>query len=255
MSKHSMRRGSDGRREHGAQRLERVVVRGDGLVEARLVGELRRCVRRDRPGRASRRAAARRCGRGGRRARSATPRALRVSDALSATGRWISGGAPRSVVELLERRLQHVASRSTPRRSPASRSPRSGRQLDALDDPAAAHLEDLDDDAGGPDLQAEHVAIAELARRHLLLALAAASRPCASRRAAAPPPRSARRPAASIIRSRSVVDQLVVAPFEEQLRVAAPRARTRSAMQIVVDARRDAALDVVLEARPRRACR
>ena len=41
MSKHSIRRGSDGQPEDDAQRLERVVVGGDVLVEARLVGDLR----------------------------------------------------------------------------------------------------------------------------------------------------------------------------------------------------------------------
>ena len=47
---------------------------------------------------------------------------------------------------------------------------RIGDQLDPFDDLAPPHLEDLDDRAGRPQLEAERVAIAELRARHLLLA-------------------------------------------------------------------------------------
>ena len=117
--------------------------------------------------------------------------------------------------------------------SPPASAPGVGRQLDALDDAAAAHREDLDGAAARPDLQAEHVAIAELRRSPPSAAGRAASAPCASRRAAAPPPRSAPPPRPSAIRSRSVSTSSSVAPFEQQPRVrhrhavAAPRCRSR----------------------------
>ena len=68
------------------------------------------------------------------------------------------------LVELLDRGLEHVAfARSDDRLL--------GAELDPFDDAAAADLEDLDGDAGRAELQAEHVAMAELGGRHLLLAI------------------------------------------------------------------------------------
>ena len=79
--------------------------------------------------------------------------------------------------------------------SPAGARARVGHQLDAFDDLAAAHLEDLDDRAGRPDLEAERVAIAERRATSSSAGAGAACRSCESRRAAARPARSApRRP-------------------------------------------------------------
>src|SRR5207249_10008653 len=63
-----------------------------------------------------------------------------------------------------ERRLQHVL-------FARSRERILGAQRHALDDAAVAHLEDLDDEACGPDLETEYVAVAELDGGHLLLSI------------------------------------------------------------------------------------
>ena len=83
-------------RQHRAQRFERVVVRGDVLVEARLIGDLRVARRQVEQPALLAAASARRGGRGARPAPTASPRASRCRLALSASGRWISGGAGRS---------------------------------------------------------------------------------------------------------------------------------------------------------------
>src|SRR5436853_612441 len=59
------------------------------------------------------------------------------------------------LVELLDRRFEHVAFARSDNRI-------LGPQLHALDDAAAADLKDLERDAGRAELQAEHVAVAEL---------------------------------------------------------------------------------------------
>ena len=121
-------------------------------------------------------------------------------------------------------------------------------ELHALDDPAAAHHEHLDDGAGRAQLQAEHVAVAQPAvaifcwRSRSVCTVRAASRSCAA---------SSNRSAVGGLehRARQPLDQLVVLAFEEQLRVL-----HRHVVLLLRadrgDARRDAALDVVLEARP-----
>ncbi len=48
---------------------------------------------------------------------------------------------------------------------------RLGLELHALDDPSAPDLEDLHHDAGGSQLESEHVTMTELGGRHLLLAI------------------------------------------------------------------------------------
>ena len=181
-----------------AQRFERVVVGGDGLVEARLVGDLRvargeieqpallAALRHDEPD--AMLAAD----------RSATPERPRSPTRSSAIGRWISGGAVALGVELLQRGLQDVRLRAWPprrhrRRPSAVAAPRVASSI-ALDHLAAADLEHLHDGAGGPDLEAERVAIAERRCPSSSAGAAAASRSCASRRAAARPARSAPRP-------------------------------------------------------------
>ena len=61
------------------------------------------------------------------------------------------------LVELLNRRLEHFTLGHAENRC-------FGAELDALDDAPAAHLEHLHDEAGGPELQPEHVAVTELGR-------------------------------------------------------------------------------------------
>ena len=166
------------------------------------------------------------------------------------TGRSISGGGDASLVELRERRRQR-------RRLVAASAPARlvGDQLHALDDPAAAHREDLDRRRrSGPSFRPNTsrspswaVAIfcwrsrsvcdgahrvAQL--RRLLEALGVRPRRPSGRAASRPAPRCALRAAAACRRPRPAYSP--------------PRAD-------LADARRDAALDVVLEARPRRACR
>ncbi len=73
------------------------------------------------------------------------------------------------LVELLDRDLQDLRFAHLIARRRHGAGAIVGDQLDALDDPAAAHLEHLDHRAGGTELDAERVAIAELDARHLLL--------------------------------------------------------------------------------------
>ena len=163
MSKHSIRRGSAGSAEHVLQRFERVVLRGRRLVEARLVGErgvavreldeaaLLAALRHDDP-----HAPAGALGQPGSRApRARRARPARGPPAARRAARRTAGSPPRAP---RRRRRRRRSASSVP-------------ELDALDDPAAAHLEHLDDDAGRSELHAEHVAVAELGRRHLLLAV------------------------------------------------------------------------------------
>ena len=106
---------------------------------------------------------------------------------------------------------------STSASSPAI-APGIGPELHALDDAAAAHLEDLNRAAAWPDLQAEHVAIAEPGTRHLLLPIAQRldrpQRITQLRRLLEP----------LLVRGRlhpipQTLDQLVVPSFEQQPRV------------------------------------
>ncbi len=72
------------------------------------------------------------------------------------------------LVELLDGRLQHVLLAG--RRGRVRGRAALGHELDALDDAAVPDLEHLHGGAGGSDLQAERVAVAELGAGHLLLA-------------------------------------------------------------------------------------
>ena len=165
--------------------------------------------------------------------------------ALVRLGRHVNlGRRAAQLVELLQRRLEHVAF-ARRRRSPSS-VPSSTRSTTR----PLRTWKTWTTAPAGPELEAEHVAMAELGRRHLLLAvvqrLHRAQRVAQLRRLLEPlAVGRVEHP-----RRCSVFDQLVVPPFEEQLRRARPRAPYSSAEQIVVDARRDAALDVVLEAGP-----
>ena len=144
-------------------------------------------------------------------------------------------------VELLHRRFDH--------RGLAARvGTRFRRELHALDDAAASHEEHLHDDAARPDLDAEHVAIAQLGAGHLLLPLAdGLHRPhrVTKRRSLLEPfvLRRIHHPRFEVVR------QLVVPAFQEQAGVLhrLPVTIGRAQRQ---HARRQAALDVVLQARP-----
>src|SRR5262249_1703845 len=138
-----------GQREHMLQRFERVVLRGLRLVEARLVRDAGVSVREIDE--------------------AALLAALRHDDAHAASG---AIGKPRlegvaivrlgrhvnlgrraaQLVELLNRRLEPLALARSDNRL-------LGTELDALDDASGADLEDLNGDAGRPELQAEHVAV------------------------------------------------------------------------------------------------
>ena len=177
---------------------------------------------------------------GGRRAPTATLSS--ASRSSGSAGTWISGGAVAQLVELLDRRLEHLAvarRRRSPRRCRARRARRPGRCA-----------------PGRPGRRRRPARASGRTRRDGRARRSpssagdrAASAPCASRRAAAPPPRTARRRPRRASAPRSVFDQLVVLAFEEQ-----PRQLDRAAVLLRradrVDARRDAALDVVFEARP-----
>ena len=145
------------------------------------------------------------------------------------------------LVELLQRRLQHVS-------FARSRDCILGAQLHALDDAAVADLEDLDDEARWAELEAEYVAVPELDCRHFLLPIVkrldGPQRVAHLRRLFEPLPLGGRehpRP--------QRLHELVVPPFEEQLRQV-DRAPVLVLRTQRVHARGDAALDVVLEARP-----
>ena len=213
MSKHSMRRGSAGSAEHVLQRLERVVLRRRRLVEPRLVRErgvavreideaaLLAALRHDDP-----HAPAGALGQPASRA----PRARRAPTA----------GGSRAA-----RRAARRTAGSPPRSTSPSRDPTIavlGAQLDALDDAAAAHLEDLDRRRRPGRASAPNTSRwPSSARRHLLLAIVQrlhrAHRVAQLRRlleALAARPRRASAP-------RSVSISSSFLPFEKQLRQSA----------------------------------
>ena len=240
MSKHSMRRGSAGSAEHALQRLERVVLRRRRLVEPRLVRERGVAVRelhepallaalRDDDAHAS--AGAR---------PTATLRAPRARPARPARE---SPAARRAARRTAASPLRALRLRARPTIGVAS-----APELDALDDAAAADLEHLDDDAGRAALQAEHVAVAELGRRHLLLPIVQRLHGARSRRAAAPPPRTARRRRPRPSAPAAFLTSSSFRPSRNS-RVCFDRAAVLLRRADRVDARRDAALDVVFEAR------
>ncbi len=158
-------------------------------------------------------------------------------------------------VELLQRRLQDVAfsglaflRRSRPR---IERLPdlgtELGNELGAFDHAAAAHLKNLDHRAGRAQLEPERVAIAELDPRHLLLPrtlrldrpdriaqLGGLLEPLGGRRLGHPVAQSGH--------------ELVAPPFEKELRVLDRHPVFLLGAQLP-DARGDAPLDVVLQAR------
>ena len=123
-----------------------------------------------------------------------------------------------------------------------------GHELDALHDPAAAHLEDLEDRPRRSPPQPEGVAIAELRRRHLLL-------PVAQRLDRPHGVPVVRRLLVALLVGRGshpaleTGQHLVRAPLEEQARVL-DRLRVLPLAADLGHARRDAALDVVLQAGP-----
>ncbi len=155
-------------------------------------------------------------------------------------------------VELLQRRLQHVALATVAlwRRTRAriQRLAQLRGQLDPLDHPSPTHLEDLHHRPGRPELQPERVAVAELDPGHLLM-----PRVLGFDR----PDRVAqlRRLLEALVGRRldhpltQPLDQLVAPSFEEQLRVSHRDPILLFRAQFT-DARRDTPLDVVLQARP-----
>ncbi len=150
------------------------------------------------------------------------------------------------LVELLDGRLQHVLLAGRRRRVRGRAAV--GHELDALDHAAVPDLEHLDGRAGGSDLQAERVAVAELGAGHLLLArperVDRADRISQLRGLLEPLGR--RGIAHPVAEGR---DELVVAALEKQLRVLDGDAVILGRTDLA-HARRDAALDVELETRP-----
>ena len=134
--------------------------------------------------------------------------------------------------------------RRLPVSPPCSRVP---DELDALDHAAAADQEHLHHRAAGADLHAEHVAIAELRRRHLLLAFA--HRLHRAHRVAQLCGLLEPLVVRGLDHARAqLIGQLLVAPFEKQLRVG-HRHRVALLGADRDHARRQAAADVVFEAR------
>ena len=143
-------------------------------------------------------------------------------------------------VELLHGGLHHV------RLAVRRRLRAVGDQLHPLDDAPAPHLEDLDDGPGRSHPHAEGVAVAELGRRHLLL-------PVAERLHRPHGVPVVRRLLVALLVGRGAhaaveaVEHLLRLPLEEQARVP-DRLRVLRLAADLGDARRDAALDVVLQA-------
>ncbi len=228
-----------GQSELAAKRLERLEVRRRDLVEARAVrelgvarGQLHQRALVTAPGDKDPHAPAGAAGQ---------PLFHRV-DVLDLHWQVDLRRRCSQLVELAQRRLQHVSLSASDR-------PGIGTQLDALDDPAAADLKDLDRSTTRADLQAEHVAVAQSGGRHLLLAIA--ERLHGAHRIAQ---LRGLLEALAVRRLRHAVaerlDELVVAPLEQE-----PCAGHRHAVALLGadlrHARGDAALDVVFEARPR----
>src|SRR5262249_37703948 len=133
--------------EHVLQGFERVVLRGARLVEARLIRQPRVAVRQ--VDEAALLAALRDENLHAAPGAVAQPALQRV--ALVGLGGHVDlRRRAADLVELLHRRDQHFAFARPDDRDILI----SGPQLHALDDAAAADLEDLDDDAGGPELDA-----------------------------------------------------------------------------------------------------
>ena len=180
---------------------------------------------------------------------------ISVSEALQCERDMDFGGRRVLGVELLQRGLQdlralRIASASPPSAlaPSADRSGRRARQLNPFDHFSAADLEDLHDGAGGADLDAERVAIAEAGAGHLLLPLLQrldrAQRVAQLRRLLEP--LGGGRVGHALAQ---LAHQLVVAPFEEQPRVL-HRDRVGLLGADLAHAGGDAAADVVLQARP-----
>ena len=250
MSKHSMRRGKRRQRQRprAASRARRTAPPSD-VVEPRLVGERRVARGQVDAGRASRRAAARTHAHPPpgalRQPRSRAPRA-----SSGALGTCTSGGAAAILVELLHRRLPARSARRRRRRSGLGR-----RQLDALDHAAAR--------APGTPARPRRPARSSRrtrrdrparARRHLLLPIAqrlhGAHRVAQLRRLLEPLALRGLRPSA---RAASRPARRSCPRGTAACRATACRVLLGRADRL--DARRHAALDVVLEARPVRACR
>ena len=238
MSKHSMRRGRRLQTQHRAQRLERLEVRGDDLVvpgPVRQLGVARRQLH-ERPPVATLRHQELHAPPGAGR----HPLSHRVL-VLDAHRQVDFRRRDAALVELPEDGVHHVGVAGDQGASLDD-------ELDALDHPAAAHREHLDHAAARPQLQAEDVAIRGLRRGQLLLALGqrlhGAQRvpqlggflePLAlGRRVHAPAEGLAQFLGAALQQHPGVGDRLPVALLAADLR----------------DARRDAALDVVLQAGP-----
>ena len=121
-------------------------------------------------------------------------------------------------------------------------------ELDALEHAAAANLKNLHDRAGGTKLHAERVAISELDAGHFLL-----SSPQRLNGTDGIAKLRGLFEALGGRRFRHAIaqagQQFVVAPFEKEARVLDRRPILRLAAERA-DARRHAALDVVLQARP-----
>src|SRR5687768_9861087 len=122
-------------------------------------------------------------------------------------------------------------------------------QLDSFDDAAATNLEDLDRAAARADLDAEHIAVPEAGGRHLLLPVA--QRLDGSHRIAQLRGLLEAFGASRVFHACAQgIGELVVAALEQQPRVDHGQAVTLVRADLR-DARRDTALDVVLETRPR----
>ena len=150
------------------------------------------------------------------------------------------GGGRTLLIELLHRRLKDFRRRA--------RNTLVGCQLDPLEHPAAAHDEDVHEGAGWSHVQTEGVPIAQAHRRNLLLAIAQrlnGARGVAQMRGLFEPLGGS----GFSHRVREPADELVVLALEEQL-------RALHGFVILLlrtdrgDAWRQAAFDVVLEARP-----
>ena len=185
----------------------------------------------------------------------AQPRLERLAVLVAELDRHVHLGRRLAVrVELLQRGGEHLGRRTVDARpgpgpppGPSASLPVVG-QLDPIDDAAVPHLEDLDDGARRADLEAERVAVAQRRRLHLLLAVA-------QRLDRADRVAQVRRALELLVARRldhlraQALDELVLLAFEQQPRLVDGVAVLLDRADRL-DARRDAALDVVFEARP-----
>ena len=238
MSKHSIRRGKADRCSTGAKRLQGLVVGGGALPEARLIregGVPRREVHEAAllatPGRQHLHPAP-----------GAAAEPLGDGVRLLDVGRQVHFGRHRThLVELRNGGLQHVGLAG------GGSALALGHQLDALDDAAAAHEKHEHHGAGGADLHAEDVAVAQLGPRHLLLLFVQCLHR-AHRVAQLPGPFVVLGGCSFHHPQPQLLDQLVAPALEEELRVL-HRVLILPFRADGVHARSETPVDVVLETR------